>query len=120
MNETNDARYKLEEIGADIKEYAEIRIGLIKLELAEKTSKTLARVIMFIMMGAFLALFVAFVTLAFALWISQLLGSYVYGFLLVSCVFLFVALIIRLTSAIWLPALRDSFIQSFFEGNENQ
>ncbi len=119
MNEANDPRHKLEEIGTDVKEYAEIRIELAKLELAEKTSKALASMIMFVMVGVFIALFVAFITLAFALWMSKLLGSYTQGFLLVSVVFIVIAFFIKISASWWLPGLRDSFIKSFFDGNEN-
>lgn len=119
MKQADDPRMKLEEIGSDVKEYAEIRIELAKLDLAEKTGKALASMIMIVMVAMFLSLFVAFITLAFAFWMSKLLGSYTQGFLLVSGVFLVIALLIRWSSPIWMPGLRDSFIKSFFDGNEN-
>lgn len=117
MSEEHKPFSKFEDLGSDIKNYAEIRIELAKLELAEKTSQALTRLIQHIMIGIFLALFVAFVTLALALWVSDLLGSYALGFLIVSLAYLLIALVIKWTGPLWRQSLRDSFIKSFFDGN---
>ncbi len=117
MTETTESDFNLDELGDDLKGYAETRIALAKLELAEKTSVVLAKMIQLVIVGVFIALFFGSITLAFALWISALVGSYAKGFLLVSGVYLVLALIVRLSAPLWLPTLRDSFIKSFFDGN---
>ncbi len=111
--------HNIDTIGKDVKEYAELRLELFKIDMVEKTSKTLASTIKILTIGFFLALFIGFAMLGGAFWLSRQLGSYSAGFSLASLIFLGIALLIAVTSSLWLPALRNSFINSFFDGLED-
>ncbi len=111
--------HNIDTIGNDVKEYAELRLELFKLDMVEKTSKALSSTIKYIAIGFFLALFLGFATLGGAFWLSIQLGSYAKGFSISSLIFLGIAILIAITSRLWLPSLRNSFINSYFDGLED-
>ncbi|MES2627679.1 MAG: phage holin family protein [Bacteroidota bacterium] len=111
--------HNIDTIGKDLREYAELRLELFKIDMVEKTSLALSSTIKYIAIGFLIALFVGFAMLGGAFWLSQQLGSYAKGFSLASLIFLALAFLIAITSRIWMPALRNSFINSFFDGLED-
>lgn len=115
----NQRTPNIDTIGRDVKEYAELRLELFKIEIVEKSSLALAKGIKYIAIGIFLASFMGFAMLGIAFWLSEVLHSYTRGFLATSLIFLIIAALLALTARWWMASIRNSFINSFFDGRED-
>lgn len=111
--------HQIDTIGKDLKEYAELRLELFKLDMVDKTSSALSASIKYIAIGFFIALFIGFAMLGGAFWLSNQLGSYAKGFSLASLIFLAFAFLLSITARWWFVSLKNSFINSFFDGIED-
>ncbi|WP_445731410.1 hypothetical protein [Mariniflexile sp.] len=77
------------------KSYAEINIELVKLNAIDKTSDIVSSVLARLLVIMVVAMFFLFVNIALSLYLGELLGKYYLGFLLVSGIYLIVALILH-------------------------
>lgn len=84
---------KIEDLAAHIKDYVNTRIELIKLRFASATSKIISNLISFIVLSAFLLLFIIFLGIAAALLIGEKTGCMPLGFLSVGLFFLILGLL---------------------------
>ncbi len=78
-----------------IKEYAEKRLDLVKLDLTDK-SATISGLIYFLIIAlVFLVFFIVFLILGLGLWVGYLLGNYAYGLLIMSglCLVMFIIVV---------------------------
>ena len=75
-----------------LKEYAEKKVDLVKLDLAEKSANVSGFVYFLLIAIIFLAFFIVFLILGLGLWIGYLLGNYAYGLLIMSafCLIMFI------------------------------
>lgn len=93
------------------KTYIEKRIELLKLEITENTMKiiSVAAYALFLLILSFI--FVSFLLIAIGFVLGNLLGSYTYGFLIIS-VFLFLCLLIFFyQKKFFLETLKDKFVR---------
>lgn len=85
---------QIEELGEDIKELVGVKLDKVKLSVAEKSSKFLSNLIAGIIVAVIVMLFLIFSSVALAYFLAQVLGSVWAGFLIVSGIYLLVALVI--------------------------
>jgi cytochrome c biogenesis protein CcdA len=85
---------KAEEFTDHIKDYINTRIDLIKLQLAEKTSKIIAGFIAGITVAIIFLMFFLFVNISIAYLLGEWIGRIWAGFLIVSGLYLFLGIFI--------------------------
>lgn len=95
-----------------IQDYLNTRILLMRLDVSERVAKTLAllfkRVVVLMVFGIFLI----FASVAASVWVGELYGSLPLGFLAVSAVYLFIALILWIFSK---PLVEYPFMNSIIK-----
>lgn len=77
-----------------LKEYAETRLKLAKLEAIDKSTSVLASMVMDVVVAISFILAFLFLSFALAFYLSKLLGSYTLGFGCVALLYLLIAVII--------------------------
>lgn len=85
---------KADELSQHLRDYVQTRLDLLKLEVAEKSSAVVSKLIALTIVMVFFMLFWAFLNVALAFFLSEITGSGIYGFLLVSGFNLFIGWII--------------------------
>lgn len=86
----------------ETKEYARLRVDLIKLELLEKMSKTIALIVtLFLSLVLILVAFTYF-SLAIVHYISQYLGGIQFGYCIVGGVFLLLTILVLVFQKQWI------------------
>jgi len=88
-------------------EYLNSRLLLLRLEISERLSKTLAAFLKRVVLLVLFSLFLVFSSIAFALYLGEILDSLVHGFLLVGGVYLVLFFLIWLLSG---PLLEKPFM----------
>ncbi|MFO8054939.1 MAG: phage holin family protein [Bacteroidales bacterium] len=73
--------------------YISSRILLLRIEGAEKLSKTLASVFTVFILLMFAGSFLFALTIAFAIWIGDIIGSYINGFLVMAGIYLLILIL---------------------------
>ena len=112
---------KAEELAGTIKEYVNNRIESAKLTAAEKTASVMADLIAGAIVALVLLLFVVLASIALALVLGTLTGKIWIGFLIVSAVYLLVAVIVwkaRIT-LIRLPVM-NALIKQLFKADDHE
>lgn len=87
---------KTEELADNIKELVNVKLDSVKLSVAEKSSRVASNLIAGIIVAITVTCFVIFFSVALAYFLGMLLDNIWLGFLIVSGIYLFAALIIRL------------------------
>ncbi|MGL4993129.1 MAG: phage holin family protein [Bacteroidales bacterium] len=110
-----------EEMINDLRNYAKMRVDLLKLEFVEKLSRIIAVLLVVLLAGVFVAIAIFYLTLAFIYWSETLFGSQLPGFFITSGVLLLIAaLIYALKNKLFIDPLVRVFSSIFFEpDNEN-
>lgn len=85
---------RVEELGAHIMEYVNVRMDAVKLSTAEKTSKAIAGALAFAVALQFLMLFLIFASFALAYAFAEWTGELYWGFLIVAGIYLVLGIII--------------------------
>lgn len=85
---------KIEQLFNHFKEYLTNQVKIIKIEIAEKISTIVSTIISLFWVSLFIVLFVIFAGVALALFLGKLTGSNYIGFLIVSGVYLLLAIIL--------------------------
>jgi len=98
-----------------VKAYVETQLELTKLEAVEKGSKFLAGFVVDLIIGVCFVLGFLFISLALALLISRLLGSYWAGFGCMAALYLIIAFIVIKRKDKLRPTLTNLFIRNFFK-----
>jgi len=116
----NDDAYK--SLAKNVKDYADLRIQLAKLQIVEKVSQILSLLVVIIassilLMGAFL-----YLSMMFVVWLQTVTGSYAWGFLCVALffVFLFFLFVIFRKKLIINPIIRKMSAIMFKEPEEEE
>lgn len=106
----------IEQLASDLHAYADVRINLMKLKLAEKMSRLVGTVVAAIAVGIALILFFSFASVGLAILVGKWLGSLWLGFLILGAVYLLAGLIIwrGRRSLIQVPVM-NAMIQQLFE-----
>ncbi|RZK44026.1 MAG: phage holin family protein [Pedobacter sp.] len=106
----------IEQILSDAKEYVNTRIEYTKLSAIEKGAKIFADIITNTTVVVFFVLAFLFGTFTFALFLSDVLGSYTKGFGCVSLIYLFLSIILFLIKDKFIePGLINMFIKKYFD-----
>jgi hypothetical protein len=111
---------KAEEFTDHIKDYINTRIDLIKLQVAEKTSKIIAGFIAGIAVAIVFLMFFLFVNISIAYLLGEWIGKIWAGFLIVSGLYLFLGIFIWTTrnKLIRIPIM-NKMIETLFK-NESE
>jgi len=98
----------------DVKEYINLRIRLIQLNVTEKVAQALANLIATTAALIFFILFFLFGSLALGYWLGELLDSAALGFALVAGFYLLIALLLQWSGKKSIRTkLTDTFIREF-------
>lgn len=113
---------RIEQLIAQMKEYVNVRIELIKLQTAASTSKLLSNLAALLITGFILTLFICFAGIAASLAISAWLGPLYSGFLIVSIIFLILAIIVwkKREKLLRIPIMNSILRQLSSEHAENK
>jgi len=105
-----------EEVINDLRNYARMRVDLLKLEFVEKLSRIVAVLLVVLLAGVFVAIALFYLTLAFIYWSESIFGSQIPGFFITSGTLLIIAgLIYTLKSKLFIDPLVRVFSKIFFE-----
>jgi len=109
-----ESKIDLRDLTDDAKEYLNLRVQVIRLNITEKIATALAN---FISAGAvviFILLFFVFIAIAGAYWLGNVFSNIALGFISVAGFFILSALIIKLISKKNVkPGLTNMFIKDF-------
>ena len=106
----------MEQLANDLRAYAEVRVNLMKLKLAEKMSRLLGTLVAAIAVGIALLLFFSFASIGVAILVGKWLGNLWLGFVILGAFYLLAGLIVWRSrrSLIQIPAM-NAIIQQLFE-----
>lgn len=109
---------KIEEIAANLKQYANTNIELLKLEAAERSSALGSGFISGLLVTLVGILFLLFLSLAAAFYISTSIGDNYSGFMIIAGFYFLVCLILLIGRRKLLEKpLRDKLIRKMFSSN---
>lgn len=111
---------KTEDLAGNIKELVNVKFDSVKLTVAEKSSKIVSNIISAIIVVLAITFFVVFFSVALAYFLGELLNNTWAGFLIISGMYLIMALIMRLVKerAIRIPIM-NSILSQFFKEDED-
>lgn len=105
-----------EELINDLRDYARMRVDLLKLDIVEKLSRVLAVLLVVLLSGALVSIALFYLTMAFIIWSETIFGSQLPGFFIVSGgLILLAVLIYGLRHKLFIDPLVRTFSQLFFE-----
>jgi hypothetical protein len=84
------------------KDYLDTKIELTKLKTIDRSADVLASAVVMISMLFFGCLFILFISIALALFLGSMLGSYHYGFLIIGGLFGIILLVIFVQREKWI------------------
>ena len=110
----DESKIDLRDLTDDAKEYLNLRVQVIRLNITEKIATALAN---FISAGAvviFVLLFIVFVSIAAGYWLGSIFNNTALGFVAVAGFFILIAIILKLISSKSVkPGLTNMFIKDF-------
>ena len=111
----------MEQLANDLRAYAEVRVNLMKLKLAEKMSRLLGTLVAAIAVGIALLLFFSFASIGVAILVGKWLGNLWLGFVILGAFYLLAGLIVWRSrrSLIQIPAM-NAIIQQLFEEDSHE
>ena len=122
-NDTNQERddvYK--SLVNNVKEYADLQLQLLKLNIVEKTSQILSLLIVIIAGTILLMAAFVYFSMMFVLWMKTLTGSLTYGFLIIAGFFLllFILFVLLRKKMIINPIIKKMSSILFSESGETE
>jgi len=110
---------KLQQLSEEVKDYVNLRIDLVKLNIAETTSKVISNVAATLIAALIFLFFLFFASTGLALFLSAVIGNSYSGFLIVAGLYLVVGLIIWYARGklIQIPVM-NAIIRQLFANNE--
>lgn len=107
---------RLEDIGDKIKDYVETRYELLTLKSAEKVSNIGSSIGMAVVIGIVSVFFLLFLSVAGGYYLSALLESYTYGFLVLAGIYLFLLIVLFLTrDSLIIKPIKNLLVREIFE-----
>lgn len=108
-----------EHILRELRNYADLRMDLLKLDVIEKVSRILSVFLVSILALLLLIVGLFYATMAFVYWTGPYFGSLVPGFIIVTVFFLLMAALVYLMrSKLFIDPFVRIFSKIFFEPNE--
>jgi hypothetical protein len=110
---------KVEELAVNLKEYINTRIEKAKLKAAEKTSHIVANAVVAVLVAVVLLFFIAFASIALALFLGEWTGKEWAGFLIVAGIHLLAGVIVWMARErlIRIPIM-NALIHQLFKNDE--
>lgn len=112
LKDTLSKFFKVDSLIDNLTGFVETRVELLKIEVKEDFAKGLAQAVVYLFIAFVLALFIAFLSVAVALLISERLGNFA-GFSIVGAVYLVAGLIFWFTRSRIISRLEKMFSQMF-------
>jgi nitrate reductase gamma subunit len=107
---------KFENLADSAKEYLDMRLDAIKLQLVENLSLLFSRIVSVSLLIIFIGIALAFLASAFSWWIGDLLGSKAAGTVITGGIFLLLALILYFRRRkLFINSMVAMFSKMFFE-----
>ncbi len=115
-----DKDYGFQKLRQDVFHYIRNQLELFKLRLTENTSRTVAAMLMGLILFGLSSLFFVFISIAIIIFIGEITGEMYYGFLIMAGVYLLmiILLVSFRKSLIERPVIRK-VAQIFFEDDED-
>lgn len=119
-NQERDDVYK--SLVNNVKEYADLQLQLLKLNIVEKTSQILSLLIVIIAGTILLMAAFVYFSMMFVLWMKTLTGSLTYGFLIIAGFFLllFILFVLLRKKMIINPIIKKMSSILFSESGETE
>ncbi len=111
---------QLQHLVDEVKSYVNVRIDLVKVNLAETASKIIADTAATIISGLIFLFFLFFASTGLALFLSSVIGNAYSGFLIVAGIYLILGLVIWFSreKLIRMPVM-NAIIRQLFANREN-
>ncbi len=104
----------------EAKEYTKAKIELTKLEATEKLSEGMAKSVSFLIIGAFIILFLFIFSIFLALLIGDQMKNHLYGFGIVSLTYIFIiSILFFFRHKLLKSPIQNSIIRQLFKGSED-
>lgn len=117
MEETkNDIKTLVQEL----KEYFNLRSKLAELQIKKIAAELIAKIATSLITVVFLSMAFLFASLALGLYLSDLMGSYSVGFIMVAGIYILLALIFSLLKKSIKEKISDSIITELFKENDHE
>lgn len=111
---------KIEELIDGVKSYAATNIEIVKLEVANRSSVLVSKLLSKLYLGIIVFMFVLFLSLGIGLFLSELLEKNYLGFGIVTSFYLLLAIIFSLGRKKLLEKpIRENFIKELFRNDNN-
>lgn len=111
----------LTELVNSIRRYVELRLNIVKLELLEKSARTVSLTLAVVFLLTIFLLFLFFFSLAAALWAGDLLQHKALGYLCVAAFYLLLCIILFFfRRKLFLRSVIKHLSEIFFEGNNKK
>jgi Putative Actinobacterial Holin-X, holin superfamily III len=109
---------QLQSLAEEVKEYVNVRISLVKLNVAETTSKIIANATAAVIAALIFLFFLFFASTGLALFLSSVIGNSYAGFLIVAGIYLVLGVVIWYSRGrlIQVPIM-NAFIREMFDSN---
>ena len=119
-NQERDDVYK--SLVNNVKDYADLQLQLLKLNIVEKTSQILSLLIVIIAGTILLMAAFVYFSMMFVLWMKTLTGSLIYGFLIIAGFFLllFILFVLLRKKMIINPIIKKMSSILFSESGETE
>jgi hypothetical protein len=114
-------RAEFEEMAGHAKEYVNVKVDILKLKAAEKSSAVLSAVLSFLVVAFIFTIFLVFISIALAYVTAAWLGSMALGFLCVGGLYFLIGIFIWLSreKLIRLPIM-NQIIAELFKDAEHE
>ncbi|MBL6449683.1 phage holin family protein [Fulvivirga sp. 29W222] len=111
--------FKLDSLFEHLAAFIESKIDIYKIELREEASKALSKLMVGLLLFSLGFFFIMFLSMAAGYYFSALLGSFFYGFLIISGIYLLLfTLIFLLKEKLGLKEFFDKQIDSWLNSNK--
>jgi|SRR3954470_19126140 hypothetical protein len=109
---------QLQHLADEVKSYVNVRIDLLKLNVAETASSIIATTMAKVISGIIFLFFLLFGSIALSLFLSSVIGNSYSGFLIVSGIYLALGLLIWYTRKRFIQApIMNAIIRQLFSEN---
>jgi hypothetical protein len=109
---------QLQHLADEVKSYVNVRIDLLKLNVAETASSIIANTMAKVISGIIFLFFLLFGSIALSLFLSSVIGNSYSGFLIVSGIYLALGLLIWYTRKRFIQApIMNAIIRQLFSEN---
>ena len=114
------ATEKIVDIKESVKEYLDMRISAVKLQIVEHLSIIMARIVFYVLLFVLFSIALFFIGSTFSLWMGELVGSEAAGALITASIFLLTCLMIFfMRKKIFVNSMIGMFSKMFFEQRDD-